>query len=118
MPGPSPTTIEAPSSAAPRTSRWAVPISLTLPARVDAVGARAVLARHLADARVDAERRERAREPRALVAEAVVGADDGVVERVDDVERERSAVVRGGVAAGQPQHRLVAVARAAATAAG
>ena len=41
---------------------------LHAPARVDAVGARAVLARHLADARVDAEALERAREPFPLVA--------------------------------------------------
>ena len=47
---------------------------LHAPARVDAVGARAVLAGHLPHARVDAERRERAREPLALGAEAVVGA--------------------------------------------
>ena len=63
------------------------------PARVDAVGARAVLARHLAHARVDAERAQRARQPLALGGEALVGADDGVVERPHDVDRRAT---RGG----------------------
>ena len=79
------------------------------PARVDAVGARAVLARDLAHARVDAERAQRARQPLALGGEALVGADDGVLERPHDVDRQRRGVVGGGVAAGEPEHRLVAV---------
>ena len=46
-----------------------------------------------------------------------MGADDGIVERPHDVDRERVRVVGGSVPAGQPQDGLVAVRRAASTAA-
>ena len=64
---------------------------LHAPARVDAVGARAVLARHLADAGVDAEACASAPASRSpSVREAVMGADDRIVERPDDVDRRAS----------------------------
>ena len=79
------------------------------PARVDAVGPRAVLARHLADAGVDAEAAQRARQPLPLGREAVMGAGGGIVQRPHDVDPDRVRVVGGRVAAGEPQDGLVAV---------
>ena len=81
---------------------------LGLPARVDAVVAGAVLARHLADARVDAERAQRALHDAGDVAEALVRAGPGVLRAAGPGERDRVLVEHGRATAGQPLDRLEA----------
>jgi hypothetical protein len=78
-------------------------------AGVHAVAARAVLARHLAHAGVDAHVRERPREPprRALEARVDAGARLVVRHRVPDLHRP--VVEDRGAPAREPQRRLEAV---------
>ncbi len=96
----------------PDTTRWAVPISLTLCCgigrvlAVDAELPRTVLARDLTDGGVDSRAAEGMRQHLAEEGEPAFGAGDGVGMRFHVIDDQGSLVVRRSPAAGLPDQGL------------
>ena len=88
--------------------RCAVPTSFVRPP-APRCGAGAVLARHLAHARVDAEAAQCAGQQLGQCREAVLHAGHGVRVGDREVEHDGRRVIGGGMPAGRAQHRLEAV---------
>jgi hypothetical protein len=97
------------SSASARYHALGGPDELDRPAGVDREVAGAELVRDPPDARVDAQRPQRARQPLAGPREAVVHPRDRVGLADHLVDAEAAAVVRDRMPAGRAQHRLEAV---------
>ena len=102
------TTITVPTCAPPEITRCPMPASLRCAAGVDAPAARAVLARHLAHARVDPEPPQRAGDQLGGRLEARVDARARIRVGHGVGELERALVEHRRAAAGQPQHRAEA----------
>ena len=100
------TTSTPPAWAPPVISRWPIPASFVRAAGVDAPGAGAVLARDLADPRVDPEPAQRRGDDLRQALEALVRAGDGALGGRRPGERERALVEGRGAAAGEPDHGL------------